>query len=320
MAPMLLTVSFQTIVLAIIQILILGAGGFWLVKRRTIDESGLNMLTRMLISFFLPIFMFYQFTHNFNFEDFSFWWMFPLIGLAIVAVGLLVGRIVLLFCPWIKSRREFLALVIFQNSGYIPLILVTTLLSGEQAQRLYVYIFLVLIGFNVMMWSFGVWLLAKNKGEGLSLKNLNNPPLVAMLSSLLIIFFGWHKLIPQTILVPVQLFSQCTLPMAMIVIGGNLALIKLEKIQLGSIALVVLTKLLLLPLVALGIIFAFKPDELIGLLILIEAIVPSAMTLSIIARYYQVEEKIINQGIFYSHIFSIITMPVFLMIYVNLTR
>jgi len=312
---MLLTVSFQTIVLAIAQILIMGACGYGLVKRGFMDEPGLNLLTRLLINFFLPVFMFYQFTHNFNFTDFPHWWMFPLIGLAIVTGGLMAGRIVLLFCPWIKSRREFLALVIFQNSGYIPLMLVTTLFSGGDAQRLYVYIFLLLIGFNAMMWSLGVWLLAKRKGEGLNPKNLNNPPLMAMLGSLLIIFLGWDKIIPQTILVPAQLFSQCALPIAMIVIGGNLAQIKLGDVHLGTITVVVSTKLILLPLIALGLILIFPMDEVTSLLILIETIVPSAVTLSIIARYYQVEEKIINQGIFYSHLASLVTMPTFLLVY-----
>ena len=315
-----LSLSFQTTVLATAQILLMGACGYFLVKKGIVDEAGLDLLTRLLVKFFLPLFMFYQLTGHFSFSDFPDWWLYPLLGVAIAFSGLVVGKLALFCCPFIKTKREFLSLIVFQNSGYIPLMLVTTLFSGEVANRLYVSIFLLLIGFNAMMWSLGVWLLARPKRTGLDVKSFYNPPLIAIIGTLFIIFLGIHKYIPKTIMVPIQLFNQCALPLAMIVIGGALATIKLTHMPKRPIAMVCFAKLIVLPLVAFGVVFAFRLHGLIGFLIVLEAVVPSAVTLSVIARYYQGDETFVNQGIFYSHVLSVITMPAFLLLYSTLIK
>jgi predicted permease len=55
--------------------------------------------------------------------------------------------------------------------------------------------------------------------------------------------------------------------------------------------------------------------RLISLLILIQLAMPSATTLSVLVSHYKKEDLLISQGIFFSHITSIITIPLFLIIY-----
>jgi predicted permease len=54
---------------------------------------------------------------------------------------------------------------------------------------------------------------------------------------------------------------------------------------------------------------------MIGLLLLVQLAMPSATSLSVIVSHYKKEDLLISQGIFFSHLASIITIPAFLIIY-----
>lgn len=120
---------------------------------------------------------------------------------------------------------------------------------------------------------------------------------------------------PQAALNPLRLIGDCTLPLAMFVVGGNLAQIHLGRIDKKAIFFMILAKLVILPLLGLMLVLKFKFPELIGLLIMIQLSVPSATTLALITRHYKKEDLLISQGVFFSHIFSLITMPLFLSLY-----
>jgi predicted permease len=109
--------------------------------------------------------------------------------------------------------------------------------------------------------------------------------------------------------------GDCTLPLAMFVVGGGLASIKLTQIDKKAMLLVVLAKLIILPTLGFIVISKLNLPALIGLLLLIELAVPPATTLSVIVRHYKKEDLLISQGIFFGHIFSLITLPIFLSLY-----
>ena len=137
--------SFQTTFLAALQILVMALVGYFLIRKRLIQEEALGTLSWLVINVFLPSFIFSQLLGNFSFQLYSHWWIFPLLSFAVTLSAFAIGRLVLLCCYKEGiAQKEFLSLVSFQNSGYLPLILVATLFSPEQAQILYVYIFLFL--------------------------------------------------------------------------------------------------------------------------------------------------------------------------------
>jgi predicted permease len=121
--------------------------------------------------------------------------------------------------------------------------------------------------------------------------------------------------VPEFVFKPLKLVGSCTLPLAMLVVGGNLAQIHLGHIDKKAIFLLAVAKLLILPVLGLVFLANFRLPELIGLLIIIELAVPSATLLSVINRHHKKEDLLIGQGIFFSHIFSLISLPVFLSLY-----
>ena len=222
------------------------------------------------------------------------------------------------FCGDEGIKDEFTALIAFQNSGNIPLMLVTTLFSGEMMSTLYVYIFLLVIGFNVAIWTLGVSLLIKKESAGIEWDKVFNPPFLATVITLVIIALGWQRWVPSFVVNPVGILGNCALPIAMLVVGGNLAAIDLLDVNKKAISLVIITKLILMPLLAILVILILRLNFAFGFLVLLEAAVPSGVTLSLISRYYHVERKFVNQGLLFTHTACVVTLPVFLTIYLML--
>lgn len=310
--------AFQTTGLAVTQIFLLGTIGYLLVKRNILGQNGLASLSRLVIEVTLPILIFCQLVRDFSFSLYPNWWVFPLLGLAITFLGLLIGFLFVGFIRGFQNKLQFLSLVAFQNSGYLPLTLVAALLPKEKADTMFIYLFLFLLGFNLVMWSLGVHLLSFTRTKRFELGSLFSPPVIATTFSLLFIFLGFNRFVPAVVLRPLRMVGDCTLPLAMFVVGGNLAQIHLGKINKKAMGLLLFAKLVILPLLGILLILKFKFPELLGLLIVMELGAPSATSLSLIITHYKKEDIFISQGVFLGHILSLITLPVFLSLYFSL--
>ncbi|MDP1852745.1 MAG: AEC family transporter [Candidatus Omnitrophota bacterium] len=311
--------SFKSTSFAVFEILILGFIGFIILKRNIISPNGLDIISKLVVEVTLPLFVFTQLLLRFKFSLYPNWYVFPFISLVINFCGFIIGFILLkIGLKSLPQKREFLALSAFQNSGYLVIPLVATLLPKDRADELLIYLFLFLLGFNLLVWSFGVYLLSGHKRKGFELGSLFSPVVVAILLGLLFSGFGVGGYIPDMVVRPLKLIGECTIPLAMLVVGGSLALIDFSRaaMKISVLINILLAKLILVPALALFVIYKFKPQGLIGLLIIIEAAVPSATSLSLISRHYKAKDAdFINQGIFWTHIFSIFTLPLFLSLF-----
>ena len=195
---------------------------------------------------------------------------------------------------------------------------VAALFTGPSAHTLFIYIALYIIGANILIWSLGVWLLLKGEKTDLNLKKIINPPLVTTLLTMVLVGTGLHRFTPPVILLPVEMLGNCGLPLAMFTVGGSLAAINLRQLEIRPAAMVILTKMILFPALALWFVLAFNINGLMGFLIVLQAAVPSAITLSLIKRYYKLEENFVSEGVLATHLVSIITVPVFLTVYMKL--
>ena len=314
-------ITFQTALVAILQIFLMASIGFLLAKQGVLTNEALKLLSALTVNVFFPCFSFYQLTHHFDFKAIPFWWIFPCISLTITATAMTVSSLILCWRKDFTYKNEFRAVVSIHNAGYLPLLLVTTLPLGAQADILYIYILLALIGFDLSLWSLGVWLLNRTSGFKMQWQQLINPPLMTLISALVMVALGWHQWIPEPVVKPVKLLGDCAMPMAMIVIGGNLALTSFVKVKATNVAMACVAKLLILPTLALIAVLTIPMDPLISLLIMIQSAVPTGMTLSIIGRHHNTRgQDFVNQTIFFTHLLSLITLPVFLTIYSYLMR
>jgi predicted permease len=310
-------VTFQTSAIAVTQIFAMGAVGFYLVRRGIINGAGLHLLSFLSINIFFPLFIFNQILAHFDAVLMPFWWQFPLINISLAFTGLLISSLVMLRHHG-PQKTGFLAVSCLNNGGYIPLLLVMSLPLGAMAGQAYAAVIFSIIGFDLCLWSFGIWLVTRDQSAGIDFRKMINPPLMSMFAALGISLTVGHTIVPEAVLKPMKILGDAALPVAMLVIGGNLSMSNLARINWREVTGAVLIKLIVLPLITLIVlsIVRFKLNPLISFIAIIQASMPTSITISIIARNYETKNQdFINRGIFVTHLLSMVTIPIFLGLY-----
>ena len=310
--------QFKITGLAMGQIFILGGLGYMLVKKNILSSEGLEALSRLVIGIVFPALILSQMLKGFSFNLYSNWWIFPLISLVITVIGLGVGWGLLKLSKIKTDKLQFLSLVAFQNSGYLPLALAAAIFTGQSAQDIFIFIFLFLLGFDLVAWSLGIYMLTYEKQVKFKLQSLFSAPVIANLASLLLIALGLNKFIPEVLFKPLSLVGNCTLPLAMLVVGGNVALVQLKNVDKKVNFIFLLGKLVILPALGIVVVLKLALPFLWGFLIVLQLSMPSATSLSVIIRRFNRPDNLISQGVFFSHIISLLTIPLFLSLYLSL--
>ncbi|MDP2927417.1 MAG: AEC family transporter [Candidatus Omnitrophota bacterium] len=310
--------QFKITGLAMAQIFLLGGLGYILVKRNILSGEGLDALSRLVIQIIFPALIFAQMLKNFSFNLYPSWWIFPLLSLAITVMGLIVGWGLLKLSGLKTNKLQFLSLVAFQNSGYLPLAMAAAIFTGQQANDIFIFIFLFLLGFDLVAWSLGIYMLTYEKQIKFKLQSLFSTPVIANLTSLALIALGLNKFIPDILFKPLSMMGNCTLPLAMLVVGGNVALVRLKNIDRKVTFIFLLGKLIILPVLGIVIVLKLALPHLLGFLIVMQLAMPSATSLSVIIRRFNRQDALISQGVFFSHIIGLFTIPLFLSLYLFL--
>ena len=155
----------------------------------------------------------------------------------------------------------------------------------------------------------------------MDLRNLINPPLMSMFAAVIISLTVGGHIIPEVVLKPVKILGDAALPIAMIVIGGNLCLSSAAKISWSQVTGAVLIKLIVLPLVTLCVLLMTKLNPWVSFVAILQACMPTSITISVIARNYESKNQdFINRGILVTHLLSMITIPIFLGLYGKLVN
>ncbi len=245
------------------------------------------------------------------------------VSLATVAVGMLAMCLTIAFCflvgfavtRLLRIEREHAAqfelLVAVGNAMFIGVPVAESVLGPLAV----FYIAMSAIPFNVLLYSYGIWLLL-DRGEGVKLRfrDVLSIPLVTSLLAILI--FLLKPPIPTVVRELVDTMSGATMPLSMLVIGASLGGVKLvdafrnKKLYLASFARLLLTPILLGLLTGL-----LHPDPMLRMTCIIVAACPSAILVSILSIQYGKDYVFSSQGILQSTALSMLTIPLILYLF-----
>ncbi len=143
-------------------------------------------------------------------------------------------------------------------------------------------------------------------------KKIIHPVLIMTLIALLIRLADVQNLIPGFIIRQLSLLGGMTLPLIMIILGGNIYLDfqKKGRFQAAEIIKFVLVKNFLFPLVFLGGLLVIRPPYHIALIILLQSAVPPISAIPIVTERCGGNASIVNQFIFSSYIVLLISIPI----------
>ena len=305
--------TFLTIVSAIIKLFILVMLGYFLRRRRLIDDSFTDMLSLLLVRVIFPALIFVKTTSFFSFAEFPYWWVLPLVAIFFSLGGMALGLIVYPLLGGYGSKKEFIASCGFQNCGYLPMNIILFSFTGLVQDGLLIFLFLFITGFNILMWSLMPVFLSGDRKRNLSLKELLNPPVVATVISLLWVWFFGKGSVPHVVFDPLKQLGQASFPIAMITLGSYLARYNahMPKNKLPVIAGVV-TKLLVFPALVLGVIYFVPFRQDYKFFLFLQAAMPTAVSLVVIGSYTRANNEYFSSVIFYTHLAAIFTIPMWL--------
>jgi predicted permease len=224
------------------------------------------------------------------------------------ALACIIKVIVFIFKMPQKLEGALLLSVVFMNAGNygMPFNLFAFGVSGfELAVTFYAFQ-------SILMNSLGVFFANKHRGgvrQSISAV-LKLPILYAAILGVGLQLLGLEM--PEFIYKSVDLLSNATAPLIMLLLGMQLAQVKFNG-NWGPVGLGVALRLIVSPLIAFLIIrFVLPVEGLLFNVIIVESAMPSAVVMTLLAMQYDCEPDVVSAITFMSTIISIVTLSVIL--------
>lgn len=231
------------------------------------------------------------------------------IGILIISIcaHLLFMFIAYLWAKWVKMPYEQIAvlqfIIIFGNTTFMGYPVINAV-YGELGLFYATSFNLVTI---LLIFSYGIVLLSK-KASGSILKKLVNPGFIAVIIGYLLFFTQLE--LPYIIVKTLQRVGDITIPLALLIIGNSLVNISVRDLFIDrQLWYISLERLLVVPVIVLVILKLLGLNiYMIGVPVIMSA-TPAALLAGVFARTYGCDGNIGDRSVVFTHILSIITIP-----------
>jgi predicted permease len=311
-------------VLQVLFILVLMAIGWLARKRGLISAVGTSEMVRVMISIIYPCLIFSSVT-KLNIRELTANWMLPVMAMAIAGTGLVLGLISLRFMKNVDQNRStaFIFQNMINNYLFLPLPLVM-LLWGTEGVALLVF---ASMGFELMVWTIGVFLFNRSSKLSEGLKMMFGPPLMALLFSI-----GWVCVrdllspeLPETGFFPdlarrvldltyfgAETVGKATVGISMIVSGSRISALNMTTAFDKHVWVLSALRLVVTPVIFILILKQIPMDETAYGILAIIAAMPAAVTSLIFSERFGGDSDFIATTLLITHIGAIITIPLLL--------
>lgn len=299
---------FLTAFESVAMLLVIGTVGFYIISRKVLPEKAFSMLSPLSIDIALPCLVFVNIVSNFNPQSSKGWWLLPLwwVGFSLVS-----GSLTALFTTVARkeTRKEFAVSLFYQNGLFFPLAILTGM-YGPNSQHL-VNLFLFILFFPSLLFS-TCHLFWSRPGSPVRWSRVINTVLVATVSATLIRLLSLEIYIPDIVINALKMVGVMTVPLLMIIIGGNIYIDFKNKGELiyGELLKFLVIKNILFPMVALAFLTWLKPAYDIALIIIIQSAVPPVTAIPILVEREGGNRQVVNQFLFTSALFSVLSIPI----------
>ena len=314
--------TFYAIAAAVIKLLILMFIGYMLYRLKLFDDRFTDTLSLLIVRVAFPALIIAKTTTYFSFTQYAWWWTLPLCAIVFSLAGMSMGWIAKkCFTGATAGTKEVMCSCGFQNCGYLPMNLILFSFTGALADRLLIYMFLFIIGFNILMWSLVPLFLSGKLRRDFNVRVLLNPPVVATIFSLLWVALAGKGSMPPVILGALEQLGQTAVPLSMLMLGAYLCRYQGYRPENpGLLTTCAAVKLLLFPALVLPVL-AFAPISYdYKFFLFLESIMPTAASLVIIGSYAGGDNKFFSASIFYTHVAAIFSIPLWLAVFKLLVK
>ncbi|MGD0535240.1 MAG: AEC family transporter [Methanoregula sp.] len=215
----------------------------------------------------------------------------------------------ILICHFLPStpaeKGVFQFMLVFPNTMFMGIPVASAVLCPGSL----FYVILFNLPFNFLVFTMGVWLLARGRPGKLDPKVLLSPGLVASFIGLALFLAGY--MLPAPVDTGLELIGSATTPLAMLVVGALLATLPVARLA-GDwrVYLVTAFRLVIIPVIAFLVLSPFITDRLVlGVAVLLIAM-PVAANSVLLSEEYKVDSTLASQGVFLSTLLCLATIPI----------
>jgi predicted permease len=317
-------ISFFDVFITVIFLLLLAVPGFIFAKTKMFPQKASETLSVIVLYGCQPILIFTSFQGCAFSTDIAVN-MLLVAGIAIAAHLLMFVLVKFLFIKWQDDDKVKLVkyMSVFSNCGFMGLPFLQSLFTDSALQaELVVYCAVVLAIFNILNWTFGVYIITKDKKQIAAKKVLLNPVILAVIISLvafltlqkpLLELTGvgtvGHKLVTK-LMTSLQFLSNMVTPLSMFVIGIRLANIDWKQLLTDKWAYIAtVVKLIVMSLITMFVVAYLPIDSAIKYTVFFLLSMPSATSGAMMAVQFGKDSDFASIGVVLSTICSIVTLP-----------
>ena len=278
--------------------------GYYLYKKNTIDDTTTSKLSNILLMVSTPATIITSFNQTYSYEKLIGLIQAFILSLSIYMINIIIGEIIF------KRKPSEIFGISFSNAAFIGIPLISGLLGIEAVFYLSPFIAL----FYIISWTYGVWIMSRDKNNITIKKVLTNPCVLAVFIGVFIFLLPTKPYAP--IMEAISTMGNLTTPLAMIILGAYLAKCDLIHIFTNKKVYVVsFFRLIGLPLIA----FVFLTiipinNETIKMVMLIVSGAPTAALLPIFCQMYDHDIVYGTEIVCFTTLASIVTLPLLILL------
>ena len=294
--------AFLSVILEVAVILILILVGYFTVKKGMFTKESLGSITSFLLYIVTPCLIVSSFLSAES-GKLDGWTLLLAAVLPALSIVISIALSYLFFRREPRGRRRVLRFsMIFCNVGFMGIPLVEGIVGSEGV--LYGSFFIAV--FNIFCWTYGYVMMGGGKVRLKAL--LLNPGLIGLVIGLPLYLLDVP--VPALFVEPVELISALNTPLAMIVVGGYIAQVKLRAFvsDLAVYKMAVL-RLVVAPLLYLALVWLLRPDETLLMSTVIQAATPVAANCVLFAVQYGSDAELASKSVAVSTALSVVTIP-----------
>ena len=294
--------AFLSVILEVAVILILILVGYFTVKKGMFTKESLGSITSFLLYIVTPCLIVSSFLSAES-GKLDGWTLLLAAVLPALSIVISIAVSYLFFRREPLGRRRVLRFsTVFCNVGFMGIPLVEGIVGSEGV--LYGSFFIAV--FNIFCWTYGYVMMGGGKVRLKAL--LLNPGVIGIVIGLPLYLLDVP--VPALFVEPVELISALNTPLAMIVVGGYIAQVKLRAFvsDLAVYKMAVL-RLVVAPLLYLALVWLLRPDETLLMSTVIQAATPVAANCVLFAVQYDSDAALASKSVAVSTALSVVTIP-----------
>ena len=294
--------------------------GFFMAKKKMLGEKGVKDMTTVLLYVVTPCVLLKSYNKPFDASQAKQLVMAAFFTVVVHIIAIVISTLVFMKKDDKLRYRVNIFSSVYSNCGFMAI----PLMSAAMGDIGVFYGSMYLAMFTVIYWIHGVYVCTGGDKKEISLKKcFLNPGFIGTVVSMILFATGAGvreynapvQTVVTTVYNVIEYMSGLNTPLAMIVLGYYLANVNFIKaLKKPSIYIVSLLRLLVVPILAIGIAFVIRLDPDVAKSVIIPAACPTATLATMFAARFNLDAQHASEMVSFSTLLSIVTIPMVVML------